>query len=377
MSAPENTAAAMSPQRQQQILPWLWLANGLGPAAGNALRVLQAFSSPALLQMALQQQDLSSLFTPRQLTVLRQTHPSDFAALALECAKLGVGVVTFADGDYPSQLRELADLPPVLYYRGSLQAAAAPLTVGVVGARKPSVYGQQATQLIAGGLASAGVVLVSGLANGLDSEAHRACLAAGVPTVACIAFGHDKCYPAANRALKQCIERAGLTVSEYPPGTEVQKPYFLQRNRLIAGLSHGLCVAEARRASGTMNTVSCALGYNRDVFAVPGSIFSPLSEGTNRLLCEGATPVTCAEDILSHYHMSQPAAQKAPAPQQQVLLSEQAAAMHKVLNYTPQTLTQLCAASKLQPAQAMAALTELELSGMAQQQAGRRFIIKE
>lgn len=109
--------------------------------------------------------------------------------------------------------------------------------------------------------------------------------------MACIALGHDQCYPAANRTLKGVIERQGLVLSEYPPGTPPQRGYFRSCNRLIAGLSRGLCVAEARRRSGTMNTVAAALAAGRDVFSVPGSIFSPLCEGTNQLLREGAVPL--------------------------------------------------------------------------------------
>lgn len=145
------------------------------------------------------------------------------------------------------------------------------------------------------------MVLVSGLASGLDSEAHKAAVRAGTPTVACIAFGHDLCYPAANRTLKGLIEKQGLVLGEYPPGTEPLRPYFLQRNRLIAALSRGVCVAEARRVSGTMNTVHAALGYGKDVFAVPGSIFSPLSEGANHLLGRGALAAVSAADILEFY----------------------------------------------------------------------------
>ena len=183
----------------------------------------------------------------------------------------------------------------MLYYRGDAGIPNRCFTFAIVGTRRPSAYGVEATASIAGELARAGVALVSGLATGLDSESHKAAVQAGAPTVACIAFGHDQCYPAANRTLKGVIERQGLVLSEYPPGTPPQRGYFLQRNRLIAGLSRGLCVAEARRRSGTMNTVAAALAAGRDVFSVPGSIFSPLCEGTNQLLREGAVPARITE----------------------------------------------------------------------------------
>ena len=287
----------------EKYAAWVWLAEALGYCAQNAGTVLELYVTPENVQNALDTQDVSMHFTPAQLEKLRTTKPADYLPLLQRCKELGVQMVSFAEMAYPYLLRTIPNPPPVLYYKGDLTVTDAFLTLGVVGTRRPSAYGVQATGVISKGLAEAGVVLVSGLATGLDSEAHKAALAMGTPTVACIAFGHDLCYPAAHRKLKECIEHTGLVLGEYPPGTEVQKPFFLQRNRLIAGLSQGLCVAEARRASGTMNTVASALSYNRDVFAVPGSIFSPLSEGTNRLLAEGAYPATCAADILQHYEV--------------------------------------------------------------------------
>lgn len=246
------------------------------------------------------------VFTPAQLAALRAARPEDYTARLDDCARHGVNVLTWADEDYPDLLRAVSAPPPVLYYRGDAGIPNRCFTFAIVGTRRPSAYGVEATASIAGELARAGVALVSGLATGLDSESHKAAVQAGAPTVACIAFGHDQCYPAANRTLKGVIERQGLVLSEYPPGTPPQRGYFLQRNRLIAGLSRGLCVAEARRRSGTMNTVAAALAAGRDVFSVPGSIFSPLCEGTNQLLREGAVPAVSGADILLWYGLARP-----------------------------------------------------------------------
>ena len=194
--------------------------------------------------------------------------------------------------------------------------------------------------------------------------------------VACIAFGHDLCYPAANRTLKGVIERQGLVLSEYPPGTPPQRGYFLQRNRLIAGLSRGLCVAEARRRSGTMNTVAAALAAGRDVFSVPGSIFSPLCEGTNQLLREGAVPAVSGADILLWYGLAQPE-QPEKAKPDGAPLSLDAQRMRDALSAAaPLPLDALCAKTGLPPPKAMAALTELELAGFSRQLAGRQFQLK-
>ena len=219
-------------------------------------------------------------------------------------------------------------------------------------------------------------MIVSGLAAGLDSEGHRAAIAASAPTIACIAFGHDDCYPGENRQLKALIEKQGLVVGEYPPGTRRQKEYFLQRNRIIAGLSYGLCVAEARARSGTMNTVSAALRYGRDVFSVPGSIFSPLCEGTNQLLREGAVPAVTGADILLWYGLAQPEQQEKTKPDGAPLSLDAQRMRDAMSAAAPLPLDALCTKTGLPPPKAMAALTELELAGFSRQLAGRQFQLK-
>lgn len=359
---------------------WLWLAAALGPAAENSGMVLRMFPKARELPRALQSEDLSMLFTPGQLKVLRATRPEDYIARLDDCKRCHVDVLTWEDENYPALLRAISAPPPVLYYRGDATIPNRSFLFAIVGTRRPSAYGVEATAAIAGSLARSGVVLVSGLATGLDSESHKAAVQAGTPTVACIAFGHDQCYPAANRKLKELIERQGLVLSEYPPGTPPLKHHFLQRNRLIAGLSRGLCVAEARRRSGTMNTVAAALESGRDVFSVPGSIFSPLCEGTNQLLRDGAAPALGGADILHWYglapdvHPEQPAEEGA---QRETELSPNAERMRGALcAAAPQTLEALCTKTGLAPPQAMAALTELELAGLSVQLAGRQFRLK-
>ncbi len=358
---------------------WLWLAAALGPAAPNSGMVLSMFPQVRELPRACREEDLSLIFTPAQLGVLRETRPEDYIARLDDCERQRVGVLTWADEDYPALLRAVSAPPPVLYYRGDASLTNRSFLFAIVGTRRPSAYGVEATAAIAGELARAGVVLVSGLATGLDSESHKAAVQAGTPTVACIAFGHDRCYPASNRALKEIIERQGLVLSEYPPGTPPLKPHFLQRNRLIAGLSRGLCVAEARRRSGTMNTVSAALSAGRDVFSVPGSIFSPLCEGTNQLLRDGAIPAVSGADILLWYGLSGGTEETEPersAPGEPEL-SPDARRMRDALSAAaPQTLEALCAKTDLAPSKAMAALTELEIAGLSRQLAGRQFQLK-
>ncbi len=359
---------------------WLWLAAALGPAASNAGEVLRALEEmdDAPLRGGPFPRALLNLLTPRQRQALARTKPADLAPLLARCRELDIRVTCWDEEEYPALLRQIPSPPPVLYWRGDI-ALAEGFTIAIIGTRRPSAYGVEATAKIAGDLTQAGAVLVSGMADGLDSEGHKAALRAGTPTIACIAFGHDHCYPAANRQLKELIERHGLVIGEYPPGTEPQPHFFLQRNRLIAGLSKGVCVAEARRRSGTMSTAHLALDWNREVFSVPGNIFSPLCEGTNRLLQEGAYPATCGADILIRFNLFEemaPAEGQAPGPCPDVPLTAEAKAMRGALTFAPQGLDALCAATGLAPGQAMAALTCLELAGISRQLAGRQFVLK-
>ena len=287
---------------------WLWLADGLGCASAAAGKILRRVDDIDRLFAILHDGeeppegiDWDITLRPERVKALRTKRPADFFARLDECGEKGIEVVTWGEPEYPELLRQLETPPPVLYYRGDITIPNNSFLVAIIGARRPSAYGMEVTQVIAGELARSGVVLVSGLAAGLDGECHKAALNENAETVACLAFGVDQCYPAENARLKTAVEQSGLVLSEYPPGTPPLRQHFLQRNRLIAGLSHGVCVAEARRRSGTMSTVDAAVEAGRDVFSVPGNIFSPLSEGTNYLLVEGAHAVRCGGDILFFY----------------------------------------------------------------------------
>lgn len=361
---------------EKTLLEWLWLANAIGDGNNNIRDILSVFGGAHEIYENRFNIELLAFLSKRQMEIIQSTEPSQFAPILTDCKNSGVDIITIENSEYPSLLRDISSCPPVLYYKGDATAANAPLTFAIVGTRRPSAYGMEATQLISKGLAEAGAVLVSGLATGLDSESHKAAIAAEMPTIACIAFGHDNCYPSANRQLKHIIEVQGLVISEYPPKTSPQKAFFLQRNRLIAGVSRGLCVAEARRASGTMNTVRNALEFGRDVFAVPGSIFSPLCEGTNALLCDGAFPAVSANDILRRYGLEKEAKTEKQTQKPHIIVSSDAQIVLDVIGCTPTTFDAVCTKTMLPVPKAMAALTELELAGVISQLAGRQFVLK-
>lgn len=380
---------------------WIWLAEGLGYGAPNTGRLLAEYpGGPADVLENVASLTAQQLVTPAQAARLASTRPQDYAAQLERAQKLDVDVLCYADKAYPERLRSIHNPPLVLYCKGKTELLNGYLYVGIVGARKPTAYGVEAVDTIGKELAQCGAVIVSGLAEGLDAQAHKAALAVSAPTIACVAFGHGYCYPAAHRGLLQIIERYGLSVSEYPPGTNPRKVYFLHRNRMIAGLSHGVMVGEARLHSGTMSTVNFAAEWGRDVLAVPGSIFSPLSAGTHALIKDGAVPVCSTEDVLALYLQRpdvkrpfQPSGgKKAPpkaakptpeeekpkreAPEETLLMvGEEARAVYAHLGPHPVGLAHLCEKTGLVPGRAMAALTELELVGLSRQMAGRQFIL--
>jgi DNA processing protein len=196
----------------------------------------------------------------------------------------------------------IASEPKTLYFIGSLPITGAgtrPPVVAIVGTRKPTSYGKEVTFKLAYELAQKGVIVISGLALGVDSIAHRAALEAQGITIAVLANGLDSVYPATHRGLaKQIVEKGGALISEYPTGTPARDFQFLARNRIISGLADAVIVTEAASRSGTLATVAHALEQNKDVFAVPGNITSPMSVGPNRLIQQGAHPVTSTEDVL-------------------------------------------------------------------------------
>jgi len=216
---------------------------------------------------------------------------------------MGIGAVTIRDQAYPGNLKELFDAPPLLFFRGDMKCLEGPC-LAVVGARKHTAYGQAAAEKLVPPLAGAGITIVSGLALGIDAIAHASALKAKGLTAAIL--GSDLSWanigPKTNFKLaEEIIASGGCLVSEYAVPTAANKATFPQRNRIISGLSRGVLIIEAGEYSGSLITASCALEQNRDIFAVPDSIFSPYSAGANNLIKRGAKPVTTADDILGDW----------------------------------------------------------------------------
>lgn len=208
--------------------------------------------------------------------------------------------------EYPKLLVQIADPPEQIYCRGNLELLQS-FCIGIVGTRKLTQYGKEAAEYIVSGLAGNNITIVSGLAMGIDAVAHQASLDNSLPTIAVLGTGvnDQSIYPSSNLALaKNILKEGGLIISEYPKGTEGYKSNFPARNRIISGLSKGVLVIEAPLTSGALITTRFATDQNRDVFAVPGNIFSPNSRGPNMLIQKGAKPVFSAQDILGTYYQN-------------------------------------------------------------------------
>jgi DNA processing protein len=257
---------------------------------------------------------------------------------------------------FPRLLRELHDPPPGLFLRGSggVELLSQP-AVAIVGARMCSSYGSQVARLLGRELAAAGLVVVSGLARGVDGEAHRGALEAGGATIGVLGCGIDRDYPAAHAHLARGICGAGLVVSEYAPGVEPAPWRFPARNRIIAGLCQATVIVEARERSGALITADFALEAGREVFAVPGEITSTLSAGTNALLRVGAAPLTCAADVMEPFGLEPASAE--------LDLGQDAATVLEAIAREPAAADELGHATGLDAAALATALAELELAG--------------
>lgn len=301
---------------------------------------------------------------PRQARFAAFRRRFDRRAYADSLAARGLRFLARSDPAFPALLRAIHDPPVGLFLRGS--AAPELLShpaVAIVGARACSPYGSQVARMLGRQLGAAGLVVVSGLARGVDGEAHRGALEAGAATVGVLGCGIDRDYPAAHRELARRIAESGLVVSEYAPGVEPAPWRFPARNRIIAGLCPATVVVEAREASGALITADLALEEGREVFACPGEITSALSAGSNALLRLGATPLTSARDVLESFGIEEAA----------TIGLELAAPAKTVLNRlrdAAASADELSRATELDAAELSVALSELELAGLAVQADG-------
>jgi DNA processing protein len=283
-----------------------------------------------------------------------------------------IKVLIHEDPLYPARLKEIYDYPPVLYVRGNLPVQDEPC-LAIVGTRRPTIYGRQVTEEIVADLARSKITIVSGLARGIDSVAHRAALDAGGKTIAVFASGLDIVYPGENAKLAQAIMEHGAVLSEHPLGAKPKPENFPLRNRIMSGLSLGVLVVEAGERSGALITAHQAVEQNREVFAIPGSILSPASQGTNRLIQEGAKLVRNYTDILQELNLTivvQQAEIKGFSP-----ADEAESAILKQLSSEPSHIDEICRRSGLAMPEVSSTLAMLELKGIARQAGSMNYVL--
>ncbi len=284
----------------------------------------------------------------------------------------GVKVLTSHDQNYPSRLREIYDYPPVIYVRGSLLPEEE-WYLAVVGTRRATVYGRQVTEEIVADLARSKITIVSGLAKGIDSIAHRSALEAGGRSIAVFASGLDIVYPSENANLARSIIEHGALISEYPLGTKPRAENFPRRNRIMSGLSLGVLIVEADETSGAMITTHLALEQNREVFAVPGSILSPASRGTNHLIQEGAKLVRDYTDILEELNLMTVAHQM--ELKEVIPSSDDESLLLKQLTAEPAHIDEVCRSSGLPMSTVSSTLAMMELKGLVKQVGAMNYVL--
>jgi len=358
------------PAPDSRTLAWLDLAlRGVPPVALVAL--LRAYGDPEAILAAgakaaasLPSEVAQRLVSPRA---------ADVRDRALEwLARPGHELLTWEDAAYPPLLLETADPPPALFFVGRLDVLSRP-ALAIVGSRRATPDGLETARAFARAIAGVGVAVVSGLALGIDGAAHEGALEGAGSTIAVVGTGLDRVYPARHRDLAQAIAARGAIVSEFPPGTPPLPHHFPQRNRLISGIARGVLVVEGALSSGSLLTARAAVEQGREVFAIPGSIHSPLSKGPHRLIRDGAKLVETAQDVLDELRLpgvrpveAQSATGAPPScPAHAALLAAMGAA--------PVGIDQLAVRSALAAEAIAAALIELELEGRVAPAGGGRW----
>jgi DNA processing protein len=286
--------------------------------------------------------------------------------------KSGTKAINYHDTEYPSRLKEIYDYPPIIYIKGELKPQDE-WSIAVVGTRRATVYGRQVAEELAEDLAQSNITVVSGLARGIDTIAHNSTLKAGGRTVAIFACGLDTVYPAENLNLAQNIIKQGALISEYPLGAKPRPDNFPRRNRIMSGMSLGVLVVEADESSGAIITAHMALEQNREVFAIPGSILSPMSRGTNTLIQEGAKLVRSCTDILEELNLTVNVHQmemKETTP-----TSDTEALLLKQLGAEPTHIDEVCRNSGLPISSVSSNLAIMELKGLVRQVSTMNYVL--
>jgi DNA processing protein len=351
----------------------LWNTPGIGP---QRLRSLMARFASGRAIYAASIRQLCEVEGIDQATAAKIKAHADLAAAERQLKQAqtaGVKILTFWDDCYPEMLRPLYDPPMLLFLQGEVEVLSG-RSVAVVGTRAPSEYGQIITRKLTSELVQRGVVIVSGLARGIDTIAHHETIALGGRTIAVLGSGLDLIYPSENRRLARMITDHGALISEYVLGTQPDAPHFPRRNRIIAGLSAATLVVEAGENSGALITAENALEYNREVMAVPGNVTNPKSWGSNRLIQQGAKLVLQVEDILEEIGLANDAPRNRQLDLPGLGLSPEEEQLFDLLTEEPMHVDAIAQTLGRPVFVVLSQLLQLELKNLIAQLPGKKFV---
>ena len=389
---------------------WIWLQNTLGVKA-RVDDILAYFKTPKNLYEAGETEwRLSGVLTSNQIQRLADSSLDGAFEIMEQCLKYRIKIITPHHDDFPKGLKDLNDMPTVLYTWGDLSRIRDTVCISVVGTRKATQGSLEVAKNLSASLANAGATVVSGGALGIDTAAHTGALYAQGKTVAVLGCGLLSPYLLENRPLRQRIARTGAVVSEFPPTKGADRTTFPIRNRIISGMSVGTVVIEAGERSGSLITASLAISQGRDVFAVPGDMVSSCYNGANKLIQDGARPIFCAKDVLEEYSYiypdildlskaqvpifssqqkgqtnaqnqglkSQAMAQQKPVAKKALVdsLSKTACSIYAQFGDEPLHINDIAQQTNIEINAILSALTELEILGYISLVQGRKYIIK-
>ena len=406
-----------NPKDEDRRVYWIWLSLALGEGNPLAEDIRAIFHHPETFYRMGKERYERIVLKKGERERLESTTLDQAKRVLEQADRLGMQILTPDMPTFPVRLLNIYTTPLVLYVKGDLGEIDQEAAIAVVGTRKMTDYGRRAAFTISYELAREGAVVIAGMARGIDTQAHLGCLKANGKTIVVLGSGLDVPYPPENARLQEIVEQRGAVVSEYPPGSPPIGKHFPVRNRIISGLSLGVVVAEADGKSGSLITANLALDQGKDVFAVPGSIFSENSQGILQLLRQGALPAANAHDILSQYayrfvgkrtfgekpraerpegrlpaghpleeedrstppRILMPAAVKIPRMVKAPLppdMDPSAAILYRLLDRAPKHLEELVEQSGEPVSQVLRVLTSLEMAGVAEVSAGRRYAAK-
>lgn len=362
-----------------------WLALGLTPGLASRLsaRVLRKFGSPEAVFRA-SKRDLEACHLPSETSeavVKKKAFPRAEKELAAVRKIDGCSLVNWTEPEYPQTLLQIYDPPVLLYVRGDAQVLNSP-SLSIVGSRRPTVYGTQMAQRLGRELAARGLVIVSGLARGIDAIAHQGAMDAHGRAIGVLGTGVDVCYPKENKKLYEKVLERGAIISEFPLRTHPAPENFPVRNRIVAGMPLGAVVVEGAQYSGSLITARLAMEFGREVFGVPGNVTQPVSFAPNQLIKQGAKLVTCAEDVIEELPTPVRAAlvqaEKPEAEQRNLLAADGLNGSEKKLYELlsadePVPIDELVERSGLNSSEVLATLFTLEMKGIVRQLPGKQF----